>query len=208
MKLEAVADINVIALGTPQSISAMLDITAPPAPQTEQRPATSVQIVLDRSGSMEGERLQSALAAIRELVPKLQPDDCFGLVVFDDQALVAVPNRPMREHDLPRVLQTMAAIRSGGSTDISAGYTLGLSEVRRHLPDGGASIIMLSDGHANRGTVDSATFESLAQSAATGRIVTSAIGIGSGYDERLLAARDAVAECFTARGIHTAASRL
>ena len=84
MELKAVADMNVIALGTRQCVSVMLDITAPVAPEPQARPAQSVQIVLDRSGSMDGPRLRAAQQAVSALVPRLHPDDCFGMVVFDD----------------------------------------------------------------------------------------------------------------------------
>ena len=83
MELKAVADMNVIALGTRQCVSVMLDITAPVAPEPQARPAQSVQIVLDRSGSMDGPRLRAAQQAVSALVTRLHPDDCFGMVVFE-----------------------------------------------------------------------------------------------------------------------------
>ena len=186
MELKAVADMNVIALGTRQCVSVMLDITAPPAPAPQARPAQSVQIVLDRSGSMGGPRLEAAQHAISALVTRLHPDDCFGMVVFDEHANVAVPNLPMREHNLVELLGAVRSVRPGGSTDISAGYTLGISESRRRLPDGGGTILLLSDGHANAGNRDAATFEALASECSSRRVTTSTLGIGHGYNEELL----------------------
>lgn len=186
MELKAIADLNVIALGTPQSVSIMLDVTAPEAPDTGERPAKSVQIVLDRSGSMDGTRLDAARQAICALASRLHPDDCFGVVVFDDQAGVAVPNLPMREQNLSEIVAGVRSIHAGGSTDISAGYTLGLSEVRRRLPDGGGTVLVLSDGHANAGNTDASTFEALATQASNQQVTTSTLGIGVGYNELLL----------------------
>lgn len=186
MELKAIADLNVIALGTPQSVSIMLDVTAPEAPDLGERPAKSVQIVLDRSGSMGGARLDAARQAISTLATRLHPADCFGVVIFDESAAVAVPNLPMREQNLSEILAAVRGIQAGGSTDISAGYTLGLSEVRRRLPDGGGTILVLSDGHANAGNKDPRTFEALATQASNQQVSTSTLGIGQGYNEILL----------------------
>ena len=186
MKISAIADVGVIAVGTEQSISVLLDVTAPVVQPAQERAAQSVQIVLDRSGSMGGDRLDAARQAIAALVRRLSPDDAFGLVVFDDQAQVAVPNRRMSEHDVAEVLNIVNRIHSGGSTDISAGYTLGLSEARRNTPAGGATVIVLSDGHANAGVRDAQAFTQLAANAVATSITTSTIGIGRGYNEFLL----------------------
>lgn len=188
MKLSAIADVGVIAIGTEQSISVMLDITAPEVQSESPRAAQAVQVVLDRSGSMDGERLAAAKHAIAALVSRLSSEDSFGLVVFDNEAQVAVPNRVMGDHDTSEVLGIVSRISSGGSTDMSAGYTLGLSEVKRHLPVGGGSVIMLSDGHANAGVQDPQSFARLASHAADGNVTTSAVGIGRGYNEFLLEA--------------------
>ena len=50
-----------------------------------------MQVVLDRSGSMDGERLDAAKQALGALVDRLDPTDRFGVVAFDDEVQVVVP---------------------------------------------------------------------------------------------------------------------
>ncbi len=71
-------------------------------------------------------------------------------------------------------------------TDLSSGYLRGLQEARRVTGEGGATIIVLSDGHANAGIVDPARFRGMAAGAGRQAVTTSTIGIGTGYDDLIL----------------------
>ena len=93
---------------------------------------------------------------------RVKPQDTFGVVMFDDSAAVAVPARPIRDHHLPTVHQLIEGIHSGGITDLTGGYLLGLSEARRNLGATGATLLLLSDGHANAGITDPAQVGRLA----------------------------------------------
>jgi Ca-activated chloride channel family protein len=136
---------------------------------------------------MSGRPLEAVRAALHGLVDRVRPQDTFGVVTFDSEAEIAVPARPMSAHHLGTVHGLIDRIHSGGSTNLSGGYLLGLSEARRHLGATGATILLLSDGQANAGIVDPVKVGALAASAADERITTGTIGIGAGYDETLLA---------------------
>src|SRR5262249_55342796 len=56
-----------------------------------RRASTEVVVVLDRSGSMEGEKLERAKAATRALLHELGPDDLFELVAYANEAVVVIP---------------------------------------------------------------------------------------------------------------------
>jgi Ca-activated chloride channel family protein len=88
-------------------------------------------VVLDRSGSMAGGRLEAAQTALLQLVDRLDPADSFGVVAFDDQVQIVVPAGPLT--DKPAVKHAIAALQPGGSTDLSAGYFRGLQEAQRVL---------------------------------------------------------------------------
>src|SRR3989442_7536002 len=60
------------------------------AERAARRP-TDLVVVLDRSGSMEGEKIEHARAAVRELIGRLGVDDRFALVTYSDAAALAVP---------------------------------------------------------------------------------------------------------------------
>ena len=72
-------------------------------------------------------------------------------------------------------------------TDLSGGYLRGLQEARRGAGPAGATIVLLSDGHANAGITDPAALREVAANAGAQSITTSTIGIGHGYDQDLLA---------------------
>jgi len=70
MNVKAHLDLDIVAIEQPDEVTLMLELEAPPAPTSEPRPPAAVQIVLDRSGSMDGERLDAAKDAIIALVDR------------------------------------------------------------------------------------------------------------------------------------------
>ncbi len=188
MKFSANFDLDVIALQHEETLTCLIQFEAPLAQEDHDRPAECLIPVLDRSGSMSGAPLDSCKQALHTLVDRMKPQDIFGLIAFDNQAHIQVPARPMKNHDLAVVHQLIESIEAGGSTDLSAGYLLGIDAAKRNLQQTGASLLLLSDGHANAGIQDLTKIGELAKSARADRITSTTIGIGEGYDERLLAA--------------------
>ena len=188
MKVKAVLDVDMVAIEAADKITLMLDLTAPENVKQSTRPGQAVQVVLDRSGSMSGAPLDAAKGSLLKLIDRLAPQDSFGLVGFDDNALVIAPTRKMADHDKPSLRKAIREIPSGGSTDISAGYLLGLREVNRVAASGGSTLLLVSDGHANAGEQDPKFFKEVATKSATERVTTATIGLGNGYDEKILEA--------------------
>ncbi len=62
----------------------LVRVEAPRATAERVRPPVNLAIVLDRSGSMSGPKLQVAKTAVEEAIGRLQPDDRFSVVVYDD----------------------------------------------------------------------------------------------------------------------------
>lgn len=181
--------IDMVALDQSDEVTILLELTAPENPVSMQRPGRTLMLLLDRSGSMSGEPLTGAKDAIGRLIRRLAPQDCFGLITFDDQAEVVIPPMLMKYHNLEALQHKVAAIQSGGMTDLSAGYLLALREVKRSLAQtqqAGATILLVSDGHANGGITEPSRLREVAENALTDSITTSTLGLGLGYDEYLL----------------------
>ncbi len=185
MHLTAHLDVDVVALETEDEVSLLLELTAPTPTPSQDRSPTGLVVVLDRSGSMAGERLSGAQRALRELVDRLDPTDHFGLVTFDHEANVVVPAGPVRDKEA--IKRAIADVSPGGSTDLSAGYLRGLQELRRSGATG-PRLLLVSDGHANAGIVEPARLGEVAAAAAGDGIITTTLGFGLGYDEALLGA--------------------
>ncbi|MCF8530938.1 MAG: VWA domain-containing protein [Candidatus Nanopelagicales bacterium] len=187
MKVTSSFDFDVVALQEEDTLTALMAFEAPISESDAARPAECLIPILDTSGSMGGSRISSCKQALHTLVDRMKPQDIFGLVTFSKEAAIHIPTRSIGEHDLAVVHQLIESIHVSGSTDLSAGYLLGLDQARRNVQQTGASIILLSDGHANAGITGPDKIGEIARSAAGDRITSTTIGIGEGYDETLLA---------------------
>jgi Ca-activated chloride channel family protein len=188
MHLNAHLDVDVVAVETDDEVSVLLDLAAPAAiTATDARPAATLQIVLDRSGSMaQDDRLEGAKRAIRALIDRLEPTDNFGLVAFDDAVQIVVPAGPLVSK--PAVKAAITGLQPGGMTDLSGGYLRGLQEARRSAGPSGATVLLISDGHANQGVTDHDQLRAIARQSHGHQVVTTTLGYGLGYDEELLGA--------------------
>ena len=188
MKFTAQLDVSVVAHETADEVVVLLDLEAPDLTPDADRAPAIFQVVLDRSGSMS-DLLPAAVEALERLVDRLDARDSFGVVVFDDQAQVAVPAGPVDDKD--RIVAQLRSIQPGGMTDLGAGLLRGLQEVRRvSKAEGttGATLLLVSDGHTNCGVTDQARLASVASHGRAMGVVTSTLGLGLGYDESLLEA--------------------
>jgi Ca-activated chloride channel family protein len=135
---------------------------------------------------MNGGRLSAALDAVHRLIGRLHADDVFGLVIFDDEVRVPVPSGPVG--DGAAIRDALRRIRVGGMTNLSGGLLRGIQECQRTADGTSSTLVLLSDGHANRGVTDLARLGEYAAGAAQHGITISTIGIGEDYDEDLLEA--------------------
>ena len=177
-------DRTIIATRNDEIVNVLLELTAPPAPDIERKPL-DVVLVLDRSGSMAGEPLQSVTKAAAQLLRLVGPADRIGVVAFDDEVDLVLP---LGQHDAVAAGRILRAIEPGGATNLSGGWLKGLEML---VADGRGDvlrrIIVLTDGHANAGLSRPSDLLPLIGSGQAQGISTSCIGFGDGYDETLLA---------------------
>lgn len=144
-------------------------------------------VVLDRSGSMAGDRIAQARAAVLGLIDQLSPRDRFGLVVYDDAAQVLIPLAPADKTAKPAWQRTVAEIAAGASTNMSDGLDQGLALLASGRRPGRAGrLILLSDGHANTGDSSPEGLRARAKRASQNELVLSTVGIGEGFNEYLM----------------------
>ncbi len=153
----------------------------------KERPHLSVVVVLDVSGSMRGQLIQSARTAASALVDKLDSGDDFSLVTFSTDAKVLIPIGRIGK-DREAVKKTISEIHEGGGTNIGEGLRLGYEQVNdKKVPSDAVRVVMLlSDGRANGGITDRRQLSKLALDAFQSGIQTSSFGLGTDYDGPLM----------------------
>jgi Ca-activated chloride channel family protein len=185
MKPDIAFDRTIVVNADGEVVHTLLELTAPNAPEVGRNPI-DVAIVIDRSGSMGGGKLTAVTEAVARLIRQAGPDDRIGVVAFDS---TVTPVLPLGRHTTVEAVQQVLDLRPGGSTNLSGGWLAGRQMLAEELREGALRrIVVLTDGHANAGVVDTDPLADMVSGGRVDSISTSFIGFGDGYDEDLLAA--------------------
>lgn len=149
--------------------------------------STNLAIVIDRSRSMKGKRMDNALAAARGMVARLRDGDTVSVVVYNTESTVLVPPTTITAQSRTDLGLQLRTIEARGHTCISCGVEAGLEQLARGRGEV-SRMLLLSDGQANTGIRDVSGFEQLAERARTAGVTISSLGVDVDYDERLLLA--------------------
>lgn len=151
----------------------------------EKRAPVNLAIVLDRSGSMGGEKIKRAKEAAINAVGQLGPNDIVSIVAYDSVVTTLVPATKLT--DVKSVIEEIRSIEVGGSTALFAGVSKGAAEVRKFSDKEHVNrVILLSDGLANIGPSSAGELASFGESLVKENISVSTFGLGLGYNEDLM----------------------
>ena len=165
----------------PQLVYLLIDIQPP-----QDRDLTSLPlnlcIVIDRSSSMRGDRLDHVRAATRAILEKLSDDDMVSIVTFSDTAEVIFPVQ--HTSSKAEMLSVLNSINAAGGTEMLSGLRYGFNQMERvPLETHNNHLLLLTDGHTYG---DENACIDLVHSAADKGIDFSAFGIGSEWNDRFL----------------------
>ncbi len=173
---------NLVKLGEPQLMYALLEVEALEAADKIPTPPLNVCLVLDRSTSMQGDKIDMVKSAAVQLIRSLRPQDVFSVVAFSDRAEVIIP--AAINWDRSKQESSIHLMQPNGATEIYQGLKAGLKEVRRSLdPSRVNHIILLTDGHTYG---DEQACLKLAEEAAHQNIGITGMGIGHEWNDIFL----------------------
>lgn len=175
---------TVLAVDGEHDVHALVDIVVPEREEGDERAPLKLALVLDRSGSMTGSKLEVAKRCALWLVSRLRPTDELALVAYDDHVNLLAPLAPV-DGSLRAVI---GRIGPGGSTNLSGGWLKGHEALQGAGADAIRKVLLLSDGLANVGVTDSDSLAALAAKAHEQGIGTTTIGFGHDFDEELMTA--------------------
>lgn len=145
----------------------------------QERPGLAMVLVIDKSGSMGGQKIALAKEAARGTVNLLGPQDQIGVIAFDGAPDWVSEIRPVTDRE--QVVRQIASIRPDGGTSLYPALVRAF-EALRQTPARLKHVIVLTDGYSTPGD-----FETIVSRMSAARITVSAVGVGD--TDRLLLER-------------------
>lgn len=152
---------------------------------TKKRAPGNVALVLDRSGSMAGEKLTRAKEAVIGALDRLAPDDIVSIIAYDTRVDVLFPAAKASNH--AAMAAAVVGLTPGNTTALYDGVLAGAGEIRKFKEGGRVNrIVLLSDGLANAGPQSPAELATLGASLRKEDISVTTIGLGLDFNEDLM----------------------
>ncbi len=170
------------ATGAPQLAYVFMEIQPTGAAPAAGNMPLNLALVLDRSGSMAGKKIQDLKQAAKLTVDRLGPQDLVSIIIFDDQVDVVAPSQPVTNK--AALVAQIDSIDERGGTQISLGMGRGLEQLGQGHGEGRVSrMVLLTDGETWE---DEPKCRHLAQQAGGMGIPISALGLGDEWNQNLL----------------------
>ena len=187
MSLELRADRKLIRAEAHSRRYVVARIEAPVAPGQSGRLPVNIAFVLDRSGSMHGEKIRLAREAVLTAIRSLHDVDRFSVVIYDNEIDVLVPSTSATASARREAESIVRRVEARGMTDLAGGWFAGCEQVAEALDAAAVGrCLLLTDGLANRGVTDHEALVDHAREFAGRGIATTTFGVGRDFDEQLL----------------------
>jgi len=186
VKLEADLGQTVLATSKPGNVYLRLSLKSLAGTARKDRAPINAAIVIDRSGSMSGDRIAAAREGARVALKRLSSDDRVALIAYNHGVEVLSPSAPLRD-SREKLLKVIESIEANGTTALYAGVKKGGQQVEEFVSGNNVNrVILLSDGLANVGPSTPGELADLGRKLASKGISVSTIGLGLDYNEDLM----------------------
>ncbi|HVN43263.1 MAG TPA: VWA domain-containing protein, partial [Steroidobacteraceae bacterium] len=185
LKMSARLSHPYVGLGTSDEF-VTVEVSGVDVPGATRAPV-NLALVIDRSGSMSGYKLDQAKQAARQLISQLKDSDRLAIVHFGSD-VKSLDGMFATEDNKRRMLAYVDGIWDDGGTNIGAGLTTGRDLLLAKDQFKVNRLILISDGQPTEGQTDSESLRSVAREIRAHGISLSSIGVGSDFNEDLMQA--------------------
>lgn len=166
----------------PQLIYILLDLCTENLSEKVKITPSHFCLVLDRSTSMQGERMDMVKSSALRFFRQLRQEDWVSVVIFNDRAEVLIP--PTQVAEISKVENRISLVKTGGGTEIFQGLRSGFEQLEMHVGTKTVKeLILLTDGHTYG---DEGQCLALSEEAAKAGMTITTIGIGDEWNDALL----------------------
>lgn len=186
LELRAASSHGYVERGDRQSVYATFDVTGGEA-DGDRRPGLDVALVVDRSGSMSGEKIRQARSAAHTIVDRLGERDNLSIISYSDRARVHAESREVAPTAESELHASVDEIGVAGGTNVGEGLQEGLEAVRGESAGPKIDrVILLSDGKPTVGVESTSTLANMVAAKRSDGASVTTMGVGVDYNEDLM----------------------
>lgn len=158
--------------------------------QSWHRDAMNIVAVIDKSGSMSGQPIETVKASLHQLVDQLGPGDQLAIVLYGDRSHVHMPPTAISARDKQKVHAQINQIAIAGSTNMEEGLKVGYqvaTESAGHFR-GTTRLMLFTDERPNVGATDKESFMGMARAGSKRGVGLTTIGVGTQFGAEIATA--------------------